>query len=86
MDNEKVTDHDGVPVSAREELRAEVVELTERIHVLSLERGIAVRMRNRALVRSYRAGTSLQELVDLSGLHPEDITEILTLAPDALSQ
>jgi hypothetical protein len=83
MDNEIVTGQGGVPVSAGEELRAEVVELTERIQVLSLERGTAVRMRNRALARAYRAGASFRELADLTGLHAEDIAEVISMPPDA---
>lgn len=82
MNNEKVTGHSDVPASEGADLLAEVVELTERIHVLSLERGIAVRMRNRALVGSYRAGASIRELVELTGLHSEDIAEVVSMPPE----
>ena len=77
MCNEQVTERAGLPVDEVADLRAEITDLTERIHGLFLERSTAVRMRNRAMVRLRRRGASIQELVDLTGMHPDDVMEIV---------
>lgn len=77
MHNDEVTTRGGLPVDEVADLRSEVTDLTERIHGLFLERSTAVRMRNRAMVRLRRQGASVDELVDLTGMHPDDVTEIL---------
>lgn len=83
MYNEKVTAHDGVLVGEAEALRGEITDLTARIQVLSLERGIAVRMRLRAMVALRQKGATIEELVELTGMHPDDITDLVQNPPTA---
>lgn len=77
MYNEQVTPRGGLPADEAADLRAEITELTERIHGLFLERSTAVRMRNRAMVRLRAQGARVEELVELTGMHRDDVTEIL---------
>ncbi|MHC5560848.1 hypothetical protein [Kocuria sp. U4B] len=77
MGNEKVTYDDGVPVDEITDRQAELAELTERIHVLTLERGIAVRMRNNAIVAMHQDGHTVEDLADWAGMHIDDVKELV---------
>lgn len=61
-------DHEGLPVDELADLRGEVADLTERAHVLSLERSITLRMRHRAMVELHRRGATIKEIALLTGL------------------
>lgn len=83
MHNERAADHDDGPADGDAGIRAEIVELTEHIQVLSLERGTAERMRTRAMVRLHREGAGVEELSDLTGMHPDDVMGLVRSLPVA---
>ena len=81
MPNDDVTQHDRLPVDELADLRGEIADLTERAHVLSLERGITLRMRHRAMVNLHRRGGTVEEIALLTGLSAGNVQELIQNPP-----
>lgn len=86
MRNDGVTHQNGEPADESADLRGEIVDLTERAHVLSFEHGITLRMRHRAMVGLHRRGATIDELAQLSGMPPGEVEELIQNPTDHTRQ
>ena len=82
MRNDDVAYFGQAPGDGSDDLRGEVIDLSERANVLSFEHAITLRMRHRAMVRLHQNGATIDELAQLTGMPPGDVEELIQNPPD----